>query len=60
MSSLHGASTISMRTATESPKTNSTEIVIAQTRNTADRVQRTVHLGQTSLFHSSKRFSLVI
>jgi len=60
MSSVHGASTISMCTATESKKTNSTEIIIDQTTNTADIVQRTVRLGQTNLFHSSKHFGLVI
>jgi len=59
MSSLHGASPSSVCTATESPKTNSTEIVIDQTTNTTDIVQCTAHLGQTNLFHSSKRFGLV-
>jgi len=60
MSSLHGASTTSKCTATESPKTNSTEIIVDQTTITADIVQHTAHLGQTNLFHSSKHFGLVI
>jgi hypothetical protein len=45
------SATPSKRTANESPKTNSNEIVIDQTIDTGDIVQCTAHLGQTNLFH---------
>jgi hypothetical protein len=60
MSSLHGASTTSMCAATESPESNSTEIITDQTTNTADTVQHTVHStpGTHQFVRSSKHFDL--